>query len=180
MPSELNDNNYSYKFTNDVPKIAIITSRYHNEISYELDKQVINVMNSSGIAYDVFEVSGVLELPIALKLAINSSRYDGYVILGSITIDANNSLSKTIYAETLRGIGDISNQGYPTGKAIITAQSEIELKEISLKSDYGSAAAHAVLKLIKLSRKLTGDINNIGFKPASKRNQTVDEAEETL
>ena len=27
---------------------------------------------------------------------------------------------------------------------------------------------------------LTGDINNIGFKPASKRNQTVDEAEETL
>ena len=58
-------------------------------------------MNSSGIAYDIFEVSGVLELPIALKLAINSSRYDGYVILGSITIDANNSLSKTIYAETL-------------------------------------------------------------------------------
>ena len=92
----------------------------------------------------------------------------------------NNSPSKTIYAETLRGIGDISNQGYPTGKAIITAQSEIELKEISLKSDYGSAAAHAVLKLITLSRKLTGDINNIGFKPASKRNQTVGEAEETL
>ena len=170
MPSELNDNNYSYKFTNDLPKIAVVTSRYHNEISYELDKQVINVMNSSGIAYDIFEVSGVLELPIALKLAINSSRYDGYVILGS----------KTIYAETLRGIVDISNQGYPTGKAIITAQSEIELKEISLKSDYGSAAAHAVLKLIKLSRKLTGDINNIGFKPASKRNQTVGEAEETL
>ena len=114
------------------------------------------------------------------KLAINSSRYDGYVILGSIIIDANNSPSKTIYAETLRGIGDISNQGYPTGKAIITAQSEIELKEISLKSDYGSAAAHAVLQLITLSRKLTGDINNIGFKPASKHNQTVGEAEETL
>ena len=92
MPSELNDNNYSYKFTNDLPKIAVVTSRYHNEISYELDKQVINVMNSSGIAYDIFEVSGVLELPIALKLAINSSRYDGYVILGSITIDANTKL----------------------------------------------------------------------------------------
>ena len=176
MPSELENKNYIDEFNDDVPKIAVIIAKHPSIISDELIKGTIGILDSQKISYKKIYLSGILALPIALKLIINSSQYEGYILLGSISHEENPTYSKTVYSETLRSIGNISNQGYPTGTAIISAESAIELKEISLKNNYGAAAANAVLELISLSRNLTGITKNIGFKPLSNPNQTAGEA----
>lgn len=180
MPSVLETKNYIDEFRDDVPKIAVIIAKHPSIISDELTQETIGILDTQKISYKKIYVSGILELPIALKLVINSSQYEGYILLGSISFEENVTYSKAVYTETLRSIGNISNQGYPTGTAIISAESAIELKKTSLKNNYGAAAANAVLGLISLSRNLTGIAKNIGFKPLSNNNQTAGEAKKIL
>ncbi len=151
------------------PKIAVISARYHPSVADRLTKGASAVLNNGDFPFEVFDVSGVLDLPIALKMVINSGRFDAYVLLGSVQNDTDGQAAQVIYAETLRGIGSIGALGYPLGSAILCASTNKQLAKMASprKENCGGAAARAALELIALSRNLSNVSKNIGFKPAS-------------
>jgi 6,7-dimethyl-8-ribityllumazine synthase len=156
-------------FSGSNPKIAVISARYNSSIADRLTKGASAVLAGGDIPFEIFEVSGVLDLPTALKLIINSGRFDGYVLLGSVVNDADDRAATAMYAETLRGIGSIGASGYPMGSAILCASNRKQLAKMAStrKDNCGGAAAKAALELIALSRNLSNVSKNIGFKPAS-------------
>ena len=169
------------EFIGNLPNIAIINSYYYSNVSKNLIRGAVANLKKGGIPHEIFNVSGVLDLPTALKLIINSTRFEGYILLGSILTGGNDLITSAMYAETLRGIGTIAGQGYPLGTAIICAESEDNLLEMaSIQEDNcGGKASQAALELVALARSVSGITKNIGFKPASKFIQMAGEASKT-
>jgi 6,7-dimethyl-8-ribityllumazine synthase len=169
------------EFRGASPKIAVIAARYHGSVADSLTKGAVAVLTKADIPHEIFNVSGVLDLPTALKLVVSSTRFEGYVVLGSIISASDDGTANVIYGETLRGIGTISGQGYPLGSAIICADSKKNLTKMAStrKDDCGGAAAKAALELVAMARDLSGVTKNIGFKPASEFIQMAGEAPKT-
>jgi 6,7-dimethyl-8-ribityllumazine synthase len=156
-------------FSGSNPKIAVISARYNPSIADRLTKGASALLDAGDIPFEIFDVSGVLDLATALKLIINSGRFDGYVLLGSVVNDGDDRAATAMYAETLRGIHSIGASGYPLGSAILCASNKKQLAKMASprKDNCGRAAALAALELIALSRNLSNVSKNIGFKPAS-------------
>lgn len=163
------------------PKIAIIASRYHTGIADSLTKGATAVLTKADTPHEVFNVSSALDLATALKLVINSTRFEGYVVLGSLLGSNDDKNAQVMYGETLRAIGSISAQGFPVGSAILCADSKKQLTKMAStrKDDCGGAAAKAALELVAMARDLSGVAKNIGFKPASEFIQMAGEAPKT-
>ena len=156
-------------FSGSNPKIAVISAQYNPSIADRLTKGASALLEKNDIPFEVFEVSGVLDLPTALKLIINSGRFDGYVLLGSVLNESDDRATIAMYSETLRGIGSIGASGYPLGSAILCASNKKQLTKMASprKDNCGAAAAMAALELIALSRNLSNISKSIGFKPSS-------------
>jgi len=41
-------------------------------------------LDAADVAYDTLEVPGALEIPPAIRIAIASGKYDGYIALGCV------------------------------------------------------------------------------------------------
>jgi 6,7-dimethyl-8-ribityllumazine synthase len=168
-------------FSGSPPKVAVITATYHSSVSDRLTKGAVAMLDKVDTSLETFQVSGALDLAAALKLAINSGRFDAYVVLGSLANDANDASAQNMHAETLRSIGSISAAGFPVGSAILFANTKKQLAKLASprKDDCGGAAALAALNLLAMARDLSGTTKNIGFKPASEFIKMAGEAPKT-
>jgi|GEM_PF-365573 len=168
-------------FGSSKPVVAVIAAQYHTSISDRLVKGAHAVLDANVISYETFNVPGALDLPTALKLAVNSTRFDGYVVLGSFLDEADDAGAQTQFAQTLSGIGAIGGQGHPIGSAILFADSKKQLTKMAStrKDNTGGAAAQAALELVMMAQNLSGVTKNIGFKPASEFIQMAGEAPKT-
>ncbi len=161
------DKEVGFDFGADAPRIAILTSEYFPDVSEALVDKARGVINAAHASFEIFQVAGVLDCAPALRLLINSGKFDGFVVLGAI--QADNDMQTVIYAESLRALQSIASQGHCVGTAIIGAETEKQIKKTAAakRDNYGSAAATAALKLIQLSRAVSGHTKGIGFKPSS-------------
>jgi len=155
-------------FEGKAPHLLIVISPYYKDIADNLLAGAKAAITASGATYDVAEVPGALEVPIAIRLASNSNTYQGYVALGCI-IRGETTHYDTVCNDSSRGLSLLGLQGLCLGNGILTVENrtQAEVRADYLGQNKGGGAANAALHLIALNNRFNKPTEGIGFKPAS-------------
>jgi 6,7-dimethyl-8-ribityllumazine synthase len=132
--------------------ILIIEARYHPDVADALVDGATAALEKGGARFERLAMPGVLELPAAIAIAVNSPRpYDGYVALGCVTGHAH--LADMFYAETMRGLMSLGASGIALGHGIVLAGDEGGARDLAMTQDIGGDAARACLALVTFGER---------------------------
>ena len=136
----------SPEFGDDAPHLLIVISPYYKDIAANLLAGAKAAVTASGATYDVAEVPGALEVPIAIRLACNNDKYQGFVALGCI-IRGETTHYDTVCNDSSRGLSELGLQGLCIGNGILTVENRTQA---DVRADYmgqnkGGGAAEAAL-----------------------------------
>jgi len=133
-------------------KVAIITSRWNELVTKELQEGAIETLEAHGVEVTCYAVAGTWEIPPVASALVSKKKVDGIVALGCILA------GQTTHAQLLAG--DVSGalmklqtkSLIPVGWGILTPDTEDQaLSRAGLKhGNKGREAAHAVLEQISL------------------------------
>lgn len=142
-------------FTGPVPHILIVEARFYEDITDELARGAVAVLEEIGATYERVAVPGALEIPAAVQIASTSARrFDGYVTLGCV-IRGETSHYDTVCNESARGLQDLAlRHGLAIGNGILTVETEAQAwaRAKVAEMDKGGGAARAALAMIELKR----------------------------
>jgi len=139
--------------------MLVVEARYYAHISDALLKGATAALEKAGAAFDRVEVSGALEIPPAIAIAIEAAKrkrtpYDGVVALGCV-IQGETFHFDIVAMQSARALIDLSvTQQLPAGNGILTVDNEAQaLKRADpAQGDKGGEAARAALALAQLKR----------------------------
>ena len=142
--------------------ILVVEARYYAHISDALLKGATAALEEADAAFDRIEVSGALEIPPAIAIAIDAAKrkrtpYDGVVALGCV-IQGETFHFDIVAMQSARALIDLSvTRQLPAGNGILTVDNEAQaLKRADpAQGDKGGEAARAALALARLKRRLT-------------------------
>ncbi len=155
----------------DAPvKVAIVIAPYYKAIAKAQIAAATAVLEQAGVAHEVIEVPGSLEIVPAITLANRLSNFDGYVALGCVIRGATSHYD-VVVNESARGLTMLGLQGVAIGNGIITVETVEQAEE---RADAGrlntaGGAAEAALHLIALTRRWGRKEKGVGFVPGSYR-----------
>lgn len=89
-------------------RLAIVVSRFNENITRPLSEGALDALTRHGVNFDdidVIWVPGAWELPIAVRKALGTGRYDGIVALGAV-IRGGTPHFEFVAGETARGLMD--------------------------------------------------------------------------
>ncbi len=149
------------------PTILLVESPYYRHISDHLAQGAIEALADAGALFERVEVAGALEIPMAIKMAAQStknalgrSKYDGYVALGCI-IRGETSHYDIVCNESAAGLSYLAlHMDLIIGNGILTCENEAQALERArpdLKNK-GADAVNAVLGLLDLQKRFRGQI----------------------
>lgn len=139
--------------------VMIVVSPYYEDVAEHLLNGVIDTLEKQGgITYEVFEVTGALEIPLAVKLGINrhNKKFNAYIALGCV-IRGETSHYDVVCNESAGGLMRLSLEyNAPIGNGIITCDTmEQALRRADPnQKNKGADVANAVIGLMKLKQKL--------------------------
>ena len=144
--------------------IMIVEAPYYKDISELLLQGACETLSDSRCTYEVFQVPGALEIPLAIKMGIlkpeghgpEHRQFDGFIALGCV-IRGETSHYDIVTNESAHGLTKLSLlYSKPIGNGILTC----DTKEQALaranpsQKDKGGEAAKAVLSLVELRKKM--------------------------
>lgn len=135
--------------------ILIVVSPYYQEISALLLKGAQDALNAEGAKYEVVEAFGALEIPVMIKLAYESGRYDGYIALGCV-LRGETSHYDIVCNESAAGLSRLAlDYGLAIGNGILTCETEEQALERARPDQLnkGRDAALAVLGVIDAQKR---------------------------
>lgn len=158
----------SPQFDDDKPHLLIVISPYYKDIADDLLAGAKAAIEAAGATYEVAEVPGALEVPIAIRLACNCGKYQGYVALGCV-IRGKTTHYDTVCNDSSRGLSELGLDGLCIGNGILTVENhaQAEVRADHTGQNKGGGAAAAALHLIALNNHFNKRSKEIGFKPAS-------------
>ena len=132
-------------------RLAIVASRFNEEISAELLKRARAAANAAGISdCYVAQVPGALEIPLMLQWLAQSGRFDALAAVGCV-IRGDTYHFDIVANESARGVMDVSLEfGIPIGNGILTTEDEAQARA---RLDKG---AEAVQVAIEMARNRSG------------------------
>ena len=136
-------------------RILIVTSRYYEHISLELEAGVAETFEGEDVALETILVPGAFEVPGAIAMAADSSRYDGYSALGCV-IRGETSHYDYVCGESARGLMWLSTERrLAIGYGILTVENEAQAlaRADRKQKNKGRDAAIACLEMLKLRKK---------------------------
>ncbi|MDR6291232.1 MULTISPECIES: 6,7-dimethyl-8-ribityllumazine synthase [Inquilinus] len=143
-------------FSGPAPHIMIVEARFYEDITDELARGVVAVLEQVGATWERVAVPGALEIPAAVQIAAASGhRFDGYVALGCV-IRGETSHYDTVCNESARGLQDLAlRHGLAIGNGILTVETEAQAWARAKvdEMDKGGGAARAALAMIELKRR---------------------------
>lgn len=145
-----------------MPHFMIVTSPYYEDVSNFLLDGTKAYFDENHATYEVFEVPGALEIPLAVKLGIVDSinngtkplKYDGFVALGCV-IRGETSHYDIVCNESARGLSQLALEfDMPIGNAILTCENmeQAIVRADPKQKNKGRDAAEAVLEMYKMKR----------------------------
>ena len=141
--------------------IFIAGACFYEDIAADLINGACGALDSAEAQYEVFKVPGAFELPCAVRIAINSGKFDGYVALGCV-IRGETSHYDYVCAESARGLMDLSvNYGIALGYGILTTENmeQAQARASRTGSNKGASAANVCLKMIDFQQRLPNKID---------------------
>ncbi len=139
-------------------RICIVVATFYQDLAAELVRGAVACLDGAKLEHDVIEVPGAFEIPAAIRMAIASKKYDGYVALGCV-IRGETSHYDYVCAESARGLNELAlSHMAPIGYGILTTETPEQAWERAAvtKGNKGAAAAEACAKLIVIKRQLGG------------------------
>lgn len=135
--------------------ILIINSRFYPEIADELSKGATDALKAAGATFEEIEVPGAFEVPAAIKFALSSNKYDGFVALGCV-IRGETSHYDYVCAESARGLTELAlMHDAAIGYGILTVENEkqAQIRASVKEGNKGASAANTCLRMIALKQK---------------------------
>jgi 6,7-dimethyl-8-ribityllumazine synthase len=144
--------------------ILIVVAPYYREIADDLIAGAKAEIEAAGATWELAEVPGALEVPIAIGIAGRMASFDGYVALGCI-IRGETTHYDTVCNDSSRGLSLLGLQGLCIGNGILTVEniSQAEVRADLAQQNKGGGAAAAALHLVALSRKWGRSSKGVGF-----------------
>lgn len=136
-------------------RLLIVRAPYYADIAAMQLAGAKALLDGARVGYDVVEVPGALEIPVAIRLASEGGRYEGYVALGCV-IRGETTHYETVCEESARGITHLgAERGLCIGNGILTCETlaQAEDRADPARQDKGGGAAAAALHLIALARR---------------------------
>ena len=131
-------------------KVLIVESRYYEDISNLLLDATIEELNINKIKFEKIDVLGALEIPILIKKAILSNKYDGYIALGCV-IRGETSHYELVSNYSAKALMDLAIQNtIPITNSILTVENKEQalIRADKSKKNVGGHAARACIELI--------------------------------
>lgn len=147
-----------------MPHVMIVVSPYYEEISNNLLEGAKAVLEEKRCTHEVFEVSGALEIPLALQYGAQRKEgkgagklaFDAFIALGCI-IRGQTSHYDIVCNESASGLTRVAlDYNVPIGNGILTCESRdqaIERARVD-KKNKGGFAANAAIELFELGLEL--------------------------
>ena len=139
-------------------RFAVPVGRFYEELAERLVSGATETFEEAGASWDLFDVPGAYELPLAALYAAESGRYDGVACLGAV-IRGETTHYDYVCEESARGIMDVQlRTGVPCAFGVLTVENmeQALARSGGGKRDSGRHAAEAVLQMAALRRELAG------------------------
>jgi 6,7-dimethyl-8-ribityllumazine synthase len=132
--------------------ILIVEARFYEDMADALAEGAQAVLQQAGCQVERISVPGVLEVPVAIKYAADTGKYDGYVALG-VVIRGETTHYDIVCGESARGLMELGiKDKLAIGNGIQTVENEAQAWARCRMSekDKGGGAAKAALALLDL------------------------------
>jgi 6,7-dimethyl-8-ribityllumazine synthase len=140
----------------DRPHLLIVEARFYEQISDLLLTGATRALEADGASFETVIVPGALEIPAAIRIALDAERFDAFVALGCV-IRGETSHYDIVAGESARGLMELAlQQGALIGNGILTTDSgaQAHVRADPEGKDKGGAAARAALALWRLKARL--------------------------
>ncbi|MDQ6612180.1 MAG: 6,7-dimethyl-8-ribityllumazine synthase [Gemmatimonadota bacterium] len=140
-------------------RLAVVASRFNEEITRPLSEGALDALTRHGVAFndiDVIWVPGAWELPIAVRKALSSGRYDGVVAVGAV-IRGDTPHFDIVAGESARGLMRASHDfDAPVALGLLTTDTlaQAQARAGGAHGNKGWDAALAVLELLDVLDQL--------------------------
>jgi 6,7-dimethyl-8-ribityllumazine synthase len=140
-------------------RFAIVCSRFNDFIVNRLQGGAIDALTRHGASEDnisIIIVPGAFEIPLAAKKAVESTKYDAVICLGTIIRGATPHF-EYVAAEVSKGIAAISlDSGIPVTFGILTTENiEQAIERAGSKSgNKGWDAAVSAIEMVSLLKNI--------------------------
>ena len=139
-------------------KIAIVAARFNSFVVEHLisgAKEALLMSGTKETNIELYYVPGAFEIPLALKKAVNTGKFDGIVALGAV-IRGGTPHFEYVAGECVKGISQISlDSEIPIAFGVLTVDTVEQAIERSGSSENkGAEAAESVIRMISLIEKL--------------------------
>ena len=135
---------------------AVAVGRFYEQLAERLVAGATSVFEGAGAAVEVHDVPGAFELPLAAKYCAETGRFAGVACLGAV-IRGETDHYDYVCAESARGIARVQlDTGVPCAFGVLTVDTMEQALERAGggKRHQGEDAAHAVLAMVELRRRL--------------------------
>lgn len=133
-------------------KVLIVEARFYDDMADALAEGAMAALDAADIAYERVAVPGVLEVPVAIKYAAETGRYNGYVALG-VVIRGETTHYDIVCNESARALMELGiKDGLSIGNGVQTVENAEQAWARCNMSDKdkGGGAAKAALALMGL------------------------------
>ncbi len=140
-------------FTDPV-RVLVVVAPYYKDIADNLLAGALAELDAAGVAHQVIEVPGALEIPPAIASAHRLANFDGFVALGCV-IRGETTHYDTVCNDSSRGLMLLGLEGAAIGNGILTVENraQAEVRADPQAMNKGGGAAAAALHLIAIARR---------------------------
>ncbi|MEH3157692.1 MAG: 6,7-dimethyl-8-ribityllumazine synthase [Sphingomonas taxi] len=135
--------------------VLIVEARFYDHLNDMLLAGARAAIEAAGHSHETVTVPGALEVPGAIALASDTSRYDAFVALG-VVIRGETYHFEIVANESARGIMALTMDGLAIGNGILTTENEAQAiaRADPGQLDKGGGAALAAIAMMDLRHRL--------------------------
>ena len=138
---------------------AVAVGRFYEDLAERLVGGARSAFEEAGHSFDVHDVPGAFELPLAALYCAESGRYEGVACLGAV-IRGETDHYDFVCSEAARGIQDVQlRTGVPCAFGVLTVENmdQALARTGGGKRDQGRHAAEAIVAMAALRGTLRAD-----------------------
>ena len=143
-------------------RLAVVASRFNESVTMPLAEGAVQALVGQGVRFediDVLWVPGAWELPVAVRRALTTERYDAVVAVGAV-VRGETPHFDFVAGEAPRGLMDASRDfDVPVTLGLLTTDTleQAVARACGAHGNKGEDAARAALELLDLFDQALGD-----------------------